>query len=73
MRLDNRSGGGGTIGTQLGAKATPDGYTMVLCNLGLSYASALYPDLPYDPRRDLAPVCAGSHGSLQPQKSVVIP
>lgn len=54
--VDNRGGGGGTIGTHLAAKATPDGYTMVLCSLGVTYAPALYRSLPYDTRKDLAPV-----------------
>jgi tripartite-type tricarboxylate transporter receptor subunit TctC len=68
--VDNRGGGGGTIGTQLAAKATPDGYTMVLCSLGLTYAPALYPDLPYDPRRDLAPI---TRVASQPFVYVVTP
>jgi len=54
--VDNRGGGGGTIGTNLAARATPDGYTMVLCSLGVSYAPALYANLPFDPLKDLAPI-----------------
>jgi tripartite-type tricarboxylate transporter receptor subunit TctC len=68
--VDNRSGGGGTIGTQLATKASPDGYTMVLCSLGLAYAPALYPDLPYDPRKDLAPI---TRVASQPFVYVVTP
>ena len=46
--VDNRGGGGGTLGTQMAAKSNPDGYTMMLCSLGFSYAPALYSNLPYD-------------------------
>ncbi len=53
--VDNRGGGGGTIGTEAAVRASPDGYTMGL--LGASYATnaALY-KLPYDPVNDVAPV-----------------
>ncbi|MBI4207776.1 MAG: tripartite tricarboxylate transporter substrate binding protein [Betaproteobacteria bacterium] len=68
--VDNRGGAGGTIGTDLAAKSTPDGYTMVLCSLGLSYAPALYSKLPYDPARDLTPI---SLVATQPFVYVVIP
>ena len=68
--VDNRGGGGGTIGTNLAAKATPDGYTMVLCSLGISYAPALYSKLPFDPLKDLTPV---SLVATQPFVYVVIP
>jgi tripartite-type tricarboxylate transporter receptor subunit TctC len=67
---DNRGGGGGTIGTALAAKATPDGYTMVLCSLGVSYAPALYAKLPYDTEKDLLPI---SLVATQPFVYVVIP
>ncbi|HEX6005516.1 MAG TPA: tripartite tricarboxylate transporter substrate binding protein, partial [Burkholderiales bacterium] len=68
--VDNRGGGGGTIGTALAAKATPDGYTMVLCSLGISYAPALYSRLPFDPLKDLAPI---SLVATQPFVYVVVP
>jgi tripartite-type tricarboxylate transporter receptor subunit TctC len=68
--VDNRGGSGGTIGTQIAVQATPDGYTMVLCSLGLTYAPALYSDLPYDPRKDLAPI---SRVASQPFVYVVTP
>ncbi len=53
---ENRPGAGGTIGTDAVAKAT-DGHTIgVSINAPLSTAKALYPNLPYDPVKDLAPV-----------------
>ena len=68
--VDNRGGGGGIIGTEIAAKAAPDGYTMMLCSLGLSYAPALYSKLPYDTEKDLLPV---SQVATQPFVYVVIP
>jgi len=54
--VENRPGAGGTIGTDAVAKAT-DGHTIgVSINAPLSTAKALYPNLPYDPAKDLAPV-----------------
>ena len=68
--VDNRGGGGGTVGTNLAAKSIPDGYTMVLCSLGVSYAPALYSKLPYDTEKDLLPI---SMVATQPFVYVVIP
>ncbi len=68
--VDNRGGSGGIVGTQLAAKSAPDGYTMVLCSLALSYAPALYSKLPYDTEKDFAPI---SLVATQPFVYVVIP
>ncbi len=55
--IDNRGGAGGTIGTELVAKATADGYTLSYGNLGpLSIGPNLYKKLGYDLFKDLAPV-----------------
>jgi tripartite-type tricarboxylate transporter receptor subunit TctC len=57
MVIDNRGGAGGTIGTEIAAKATPDGYTISYGNLGpLSIGPNLYTKLGYDLFKDLAPV-----------------
>ncbi|GGC25995.1 hypothetical protein GCM10011504_00270 [Siccirubricoccus deserti] len=54
--VENKAGAGGNIGTDAVAKAT-DGHTIgVSINGPLSTAPALFPNLPYDPARDLAPV-----------------
>ncbi len=55
--VDNRAGAGGNIGTDLAAKAAPDGYTLLLSNFGpLAISPFVYSKLPYDPVKDLAPI-----------------
>src|SRR5437016_86511 len=55
--IDARPGAGGTLGTELAAKAPPDGYTLIMGNNSSHGANvALYPKLPYDPVKDFAPV-----------------
>ena len=55
--VDNRPGAGGTIATDFVAKAPPDGYTLLVASSSImTNGPALYPKLPYDIVRDLAPV-----------------
>jgi tripartite-type tricarboxylate transporter receptor subunit TctC len=54
--VDNRPGGGTTIGSAVVAKSVPDGYTLLFASGSLATSVPLYPSLPYDPVRDLAPV-----------------
>lgn len=55
--IDNRAGAAGIIGTDLAAKAVPDGYTLLFgTSAGLTINPALSSKLPYDPVRDFAPV-----------------
>ena len=55
--IDNRSGANAIIGTDIGAKAPPDGYTWVFClPASVSVNPTLYRNLPYDPARDFSPV-----------------
>jgi tripartite-type tricarboxylate transporter receptor subunit TctC len=55
--VDNRPGAGGIIATDLVAKAPPDGYTLLMASSSvMTNGPALYPKLPYDIVRDLAPV-----------------
>ena len=55
--VDNRAGAGGTIPTEIVAKATPDGYTMVMGHAGTHVSAvSLYKNLAYDPVRDFAPI-----------------
>jgi len=68
--VDNRGGAGGTIGTELAAKSAPDGYTLLLNNISLAVNATLYPQLPYDTLKDLAPVTLAGR---QPNLLVVHP
>ena len=55
--VDNRAGAGGTLAGELAAKASPDGYTLMLGNVStLAIARGLYPKLAYDPLRDFVPI-----------------
>ena len=55
--IENIGAAGGTVGTARAAKATPDGYTLLIGNSGThAYAATLYQSLPYDPVRDFEPV-----------------
>jgi tripartite-type tricarboxylate transporter receptor subunit TctC len=75
--VDNRPGGGGVIATDIVTKASPDGYTLLLQSVGISYAPALYKKLPFDVKRDMVavtivgsqPFVVAVHPSL-PVKSV---
>jgi tripartite-type tricarboxylate transporter receptor subunit TctC len=55
--VDNRPGAGGTSGSEIVAKATPDGYTLLVAIAGpLTVAPSVYKKIGYDPTRDFAPV-----------------
>ena len=54
--VDNRAGANGIIGMEYVAKSAPDGYTMILVSTGIAINPNLYPKLPFDTLRDLAPV-----------------
>ena len=54
--VENVGGAGGTIGATRGAKAAPDGYTLLLHHIGMSTAPALYRKLPYDATKDFEPI-----------------
>ena len=54
--VENRVGAGGTIGIAAAAKATPDGYTILVMSSAYTTVPTTYANLPYDPLRDLTPV-----------------
>jgi tripartite-type tricarboxylate transporter receptor subunit TctC len=59
--VDNRGGGGGTIGVELGVKAAPDGYTLTLITPTYAINPALYP-IKFDPLNDFTPVIPVARG-----------
>jgi tripartite-type tricarboxylate transporter receptor subunit TctC len=63
--IDNRPGGGATIGTRAAAAAEPDGYTLLYgSTTSLSIGPALFKNLDYDPVKSFAPVASVSIGSM---------
>ncbi|HET9403586.1 MAG TPA: tripartite tricarboxylate transporter substrate binding protein [Burkholderiales bacterium] len=55
--VENRSGAGGSVGAEVVARSSPDGYTMLIGNTGpMTINPVLRQDLPYDPKKDFAPV-----------------
>ena len=57
MIVENRPGAGGTVATALVARATPDGYTLLISSIATHAVSPhLYRDPGYDPLKDFAPI-----------------
>ncbi len=55
--IENRAGAGGSVAANAVAKAEPDGHTFMMGHIGtLAFTPSLYPNLPYDPVKDFAPV-----------------
>lgn len=76
--VDNRPGASGIIGTDIVAKAPPDGYTVLMMSLTFTVLPSLFSKLPYDTLKDLTPVTMVASAPLMlvvnpsvPAKSVV--
>ena len=54
--VDNRAGAAGNTGMGQVARATPDGYTLLVTSTAIAVNSALFKKLPYDPIKDFAPI-----------------
>ena len=54
--VENKPGAGSTLGTAFVAKAPPDGYTFLFTSSHYAIVATLYKNLPYDAKKDLAPV-----------------
>ncbi|SCK35497.1 Tripartite-type tricarboxylate transporter, receptor component TctC [Variovorax sp. HW608] len=63
--VENKPGAGGNIGTDFIAKAKPDGYVIGMGNFApLSVNEAMFPKLPFNPAKDLVPICLIEKGPL---------
>ena len=63
--VENKTGAGGLVGHDFVAKAAPDGYTLVLGNsASLAVSVSMYPNMPYDPNKDFAPITELAAGQL---------
>jgi tripartite-type tricarboxylate transporter receptor subunit TctC len=63
--VENKAGAGGNIGTEMIAKAKPDGYTIGMGNFApLAVNPTMFQKMSFDPSRDLAPICLIERGPL---------
>jgi tripartite-type tricarboxylate transporter receptor subunit TctC len=68
--IENRPGASGTIGTGLAARAPADGYTLLVGSSAVWVNALLYPQIPYDPIKDIDPIIIGA---TSPEVLVVHP
>ena len=60
--VENKPGANGNVGAEFVARSTPDGYTLLLTDLGgLVISASVYPKLPFDPSKDFSPVVLVSY------------
>jgi tripartite-type tricarboxylate transporter receptor subunit TctC len=62
--IDNRPGASGNLGAELVAKATPDGHTVMVSGNPLIVSPHLYPNVPFKPLTDFAPISLAAWGTL---------
>src|SRR2546421_7665789 len=62
--IDNKPGASGNIGTQLAARATPDGHTVMMTTNPFTNNVSLFKTLPYDPVKSFAPIVPVANGTM---------
>jgi tripartite-type tricarboxylate transporter receptor subunit TctC len=62
--IDNRGGAGGVLGTEVAAKAAPDGHTLLLVPTSHVINPSIYAKLPYDTVKDFAPITVVASASI---------
>lgn len=62
--VENRAGAGGTIGSDIVARAPADGYTVLVVDSSFAINPSLFPSLPFDPVKDFAPVSLLASGPV---------
>lgn len=62
--IENRPGAGGIVGTEMAARAEPDGHTLLAMDSTFCINTGLFPTLPYDPVRDFAPLALLAHAPI---------
>jgi tripartite-type tricarboxylate transporter receptor subunit TctC len=60
--IDNRAGANSIVGSEVAARAAPDGYNLVLISASFTVNATLYPKLPFDPIRDFTPIALVASG-----------
>jgi tripartite-type tricarboxylate transporter receptor subunit TctC len=60
--IDNRAGANSIVGSEVAARAAPDGYNLVLISASFTVNATLYPKLPFDPIRDFTPITLVASG-----------
>lgn len=72
--VENRPGGGGSIGTGIARKAKPDGYTLLVTTNGeFALNPVIYPNLPYDPNKDFRPLALGTFNKIAVVAGATLP
>ena len=71
--LENRPGAGGNLAMEAGARATPDGHTLVMVGPGAAINGTLYKKLSYSPNRDLVPIGVMGWGPYAMYASATVP
>src|SRR5688572_7728373 len=60
--VENRAGAGGVIGSELAARAEPDGYTLLYTSTPLAIQETMFAKLPYSAKRDFTPIAKVAEG-----------